>query len=106
FSGRRRHTSFSRDWSSDVCSSDLGSLPGPTHAPSHRIRLRGGQIGSVLAYGPSSDIVFDGVAINNGVVPSASRSATGVYLPAGADRKSGGWGKSVGAWGRRGVVGR
>src|SRR5690606_40562984 len=23
FSGRRRHTSFSRDWSSDVCSSDL-----------------------------------------------------------------------------------
>src|SRR5690606_39329130 len=24
FSGKRRHTSFSRDWSSDVCSSDLG----------------------------------------------------------------------------------
>src|SRR5690606_40511767 len=23
-SSRRRHTSFSRDWSSDVCSSDLG----------------------------------------------------------------------------------
>src|SRR5690606_39691553 len=23
FSGRSRHTSFSRDWSSDVCSSDL-----------------------------------------------------------------------------------
>src|SRR5690606_40517523 len=27
FSSRRRHTRFSRDWSSDVCSSDLG--PGP-----------------------------------------------------------------------------
>src|SRR5690606_41162278 len=31
FSSRRRHTRFSRDWSSDVCSSDLGlpasSLP-------------------------------------------------------------------------------
>src|SRR5690606_39439187 len=26
FSSRRRHTSFSRDWSSDVCSSDLGLL--------------------------------------------------------------------------------
>src|SRR5690606_40584894 len=26
-SSRRRHTRFSRDWSSDVCSSDLGSLP-------------------------------------------------------------------------------
>src|SRR6266511_5737984 len=25
FSSRRRHTSFSRDWSSDVCSSDLSS---------------------------------------------------------------------------------
>src|SRR5690606_9737100 len=26
FSSGRRHTSFSRDWSSDVCSSDLGGL--------------------------------------------------------------------------------
>src|SRR5690606_40299516 len=27
FSSRRRHTSFSRDWSSDVCSSDLLEKP-------------------------------------------------------------------------------
>src|SRR5690606_39480324 len=27
FSSRRRHTSFSRDWSSDVCSSDLRWVP-------------------------------------------------------------------------------
>src|SRR5436309_11842912 len=26
FSSRRRHTRFSRDWSSDVCSSDLGHI--------------------------------------------------------------------------------
>src|SRR5690606_40506041 len=26
FAGRRRHTRFSRDWSSDVCSSDLNSV--------------------------------------------------------------------------------
>src|SRR5690606_34883499 len=26
FSSRRRHTRFSRDWSSDVCSSDLGFM--------------------------------------------------------------------------------
>src|SRR5690606_40335002 len=26
FSSRRRHTRFSRDWSSDVCSSDLSQL--------------------------------------------------------------------------------
>src|SRR5690606_40610011 len=30
FSSRRRHTRFSRDWSSDVCSSDLEP---PPHAP-------------------------------------------------------------------------
>src|SRR5690606_40653835 len=28
FSSRRRHTRFSRDWSSDVCSSDLGPAVG------------------------------------------------------------------------------
>src|SRR5690606_39835740 len=27
FSSRRRHTRFSRDWSSDVCSSDLTFVP-------------------------------------------------------------------------------
>src|SRR5436309_9330086 len=30
FSSRRRHTRFSRDWSSDVCSSDLRSTPTKT----------------------------------------------------------------------------
>src|SRR5690606_1667671 len=29
FSSRRRHTRFSRDWSSDVCSSDLPANPTP-----------------------------------------------------------------------------
>src|SRR5215217_9095407 len=37
FSGRRRHTSYWRDWSSDVCSSDLlpaASVSGaPTESP-------------------------------------------------------------------------
>src|SRR5690606_40339451 len=34
FSSRRRHTRFSRDWSSDVCSSDLSCLSPPrTIAP-------------------------------------------------------------------------
>src|SRR5690606_40724412 len=28
FSSRRRHTRFSRDWSSDVCSSDLSAYAG------------------------------------------------------------------------------
>src|SRR5215510_12185222 len=28
FSSRRRHTRWPRDWSSDVCSSDLSAVPG------------------------------------------------------------------------------
>src|SRR5690606_39982633 len=31
FSSRRRHTRFSRDWSSDVCSSDLPNVNANTH---------------------------------------------------------------------------
>src|SRR5690606_40765863 len=48
FSSRRRHTRFSRDWSSDVCSSDLAWKPvrdrviqffkAPFGAPGHVIR--------------------------------------------------------------------
>src|SRR2546429_1365696 len=37
FSSRRRHTRCSRDWSSDVCSSDLD--PSPAHAHRRNRRL-------------------------------------------------------------------
>src|SRR5690606_40246691 len=33
FSSRRRHTRFSRDWSSDVCSSDLACILGGDLVP-------------------------------------------------------------------------
>src|SRR6266581_5799451 len=33
FSSRRRHTRWTGDWSSDVCSSDLGVTPRPRRAP-------------------------------------------------------------------------
>src|SRR3989442_7842531 len=33
FSSRRRHTRCGRDWSSDVCSSDLGDRISSTNAP-------------------------------------------------------------------------
>src|SRR5207302_8344890 len=39
FSSRRRHTRFSRDWSSDVCSSDLFTA---TDTTSGAIKLRDG----------------------------------------------------------------
>src|SRR5690606_40504882 len=40
FSSRRRHTRFSRDWSSDVCSSDLPADDGPAHPDTHAAPAR------------------------------------------------------------------
>src|SRR5690606_42068541 len=48
FSSRRRHTRFSRDWSSDVCSSDLNPA---------FVTLTGGSIGFQAGV-QSSDIVL------------------------------------------------
>src|SRR5690606_41095812 len=39
FSSRRRHTRFSRDWSSDVCSSDLAPRPRKRQAGALRGQL-------------------------------------------------------------------
>src|SRR5256885_107356 len=39
FSSRRRHTRLQGDWSSDVCSSDLGWLRCPLQLPGLRIRF-------------------------------------------------------------------
>src|SRR5207249_7842856 len=39
FSSRRRHTRSKRDWSSDVCSSDLSASPRRRARPRHDARL-------------------------------------------------------------------
>src|SRR5690606_40305318 len=44
FSSRRRHTRFSRDWSSDVCSSDL-AYENITWAINHQIPVLSGTTG-------------------------------------------------------------
>src|SRR6266700_4890672 len=48
FSSRRRHTSFSRDWSSDVCSSDL------TSGTRERLGLAPRRYGVVTLHRPSN----------------------------------------------------
>src|SRR5690606_40917749 len=54
FSSRRRHTRFSRDWSSDVCSSDLEYLI--SRQPDVYIATGGPQLsGKGLAVGPGID---------------------------------------------------
>src|SRR5690606_40008291 len=54
FSSRRRHTRFSRDWSSDVCSSDLGAVGQEYALMSElvgRVRVRQQAIGHSAARG-------------------------------------------------------
>src|SRR5690606_29756472 len=55
--GRRRHTSFSRDWSSDVCSSDLPAcVKALTPAPRRSVRPalhEGGGMPAVPYCGPA-----------------------------------------------------
>src|SRR5690606_39612697 len=51
FSSRRRHTSFSRDWSSDVCSSDLNFLFDGTIAENIAFSRPGASRDEVLAAG-------------------------------------------------------
>src|SRR3712207_7002677 len=41
FSSRRRHTRYWRDWSSDVCSSDLDDRGAAVHRARHGRRRRG-----------------------------------------------------------------
>src|SRR5436309_9410460 len=43
FSSRRRHTRFSRDWSSDVCSSDLPGFPARSFVSTNESKPNGGQ---------------------------------------------------------------
>src|SRR3712207_8030587 len=45
FSSRRRHTRYWRDWSSDVCSSDLGHAAGGAVLRMTAVRLRDARIG-------------------------------------------------------------
>src|SRR5690606_40816495 len=72
FSSRRRHTRFSRDWSSDVCSSDLLLPKNPQvssrawRAPSLRRKSLPWPLGPTLAETPQS--------IRRGAAPRSRRN--------------------------------
>jgi hypothetical protein len=57
-----------------------------TENPVHRVRVRGGQFGSVVVAHRSADVVFDGVVVNSAPVDTAVRSPRGVYLLGDVDR--------------------
>src|SRR5439155_10230805 len=54
FSSRRRHTRWPRDWSSDVCSSDLGDAVHRVNAAlARRSRHVSPKMGEIVRYGAS-----------------------------------------------------
>src|SRR5690606_40506079 len=95
FSSRRRHTRFSRDWSSDVCSSDLtfGALQSLTRVHLNHYRYDGFFPREVAAGGLEVDR-FRGswVGLEQRFVYDASEN---VQVTFGGDRKSVVSGKSV-----------
>src|SRR5690606_39459017 len=80
FSSRRRHTRFSRDWSSDVCSSDLPAAYTATF-PHGGMIIRFSDATSFEAF------TSDGVSIGNGVIgtPFAGLDLTFAGTPAAGD---------------------
>src|SRR5690606_40396393 len=99
FSSRRRHTRFSRDWSSDVCSSDLGraGVPVLVSQPQDPLQARAGPAAAVergRRRRRRASGVGGGVAA---AAAGARRQAQGRL-----DRKSGGEGKRAGRGGRGG----
>src|SRR3712207_7457823 len=80
FSSRRRHTRYWRDWSSDVCSSDLGEhgAPGQLDADgrvAEERQLRPGHLLSIGAAGDDSSEFFavQGDPLRNGGTRSEER---------------------------------
>src|SRR5690625_6537323 len=59
FSSGRRHTSWPRDWSSDVCSSDLGPICGKSAAASSRKTQMGSQFRGYPSCPPSTSMRQD-----------------------------------------------
>src|SRR5690606_39710903 len=80
FSSRRRHTRFSRDWSSDVCSSDLRWLRGRGWRPAYRRRGR-------RARGSRRSCPCSGPADHPPAPPSPPAAALAA-VPLRTDRKS------------------
>src|SRR3712207_6928544 len=91
FSSRRRHTRYWRDWSSDVCSSDLGAR---TIIVSNRLPLTASIEDGVMRLRRSSGGLATGLR-------GVHERAGGLWIGWAGDRKSVGEGKRVDLGGRR-----
>src|SRR5690606_39686724 len=95
---RRRHTWFSRDWSSDVCSSDLLSMTGLTGATF--IQLTGGSPDAprLLPEGDEVSVILTEASALQNIADTANRLVARLdeVLSDEKDRKSVVWGKEGG----------
>src|SRR5690606_16040532 len=60
-SSRRRHTRFSRDWSSDVCSSDLASFAGRRESIARQLHAQAESLGATIGDDPAVSALLDEV---------------------------------------------
>src|SRR5207247_7643590 len=97
-SSRRRHTRSTRDWSSDVCSSDL------QEALNRETGLSGHQL-SVYAIGPAGENLVRFAAIHGDYGHVASKNGVGAVMGKKKLKRSeerrvgkGGWGGGVRRW--------
>src|SRR5690606_41090618 len=104
FSSRRRHTRFSRDWSSDVCSSDLVELD----EVARRMTVTS-PTGEVERFGPESSIWTDAIP----AVKAPSTQVLGGHAAVTANSTACAWrseerrvGESVERGGRRVIIDR
>src|SRR5690606_12031148 len=80
FSSRRRHTRFSRDWSSDVCSSDLPEvMRGLRNGTLHLLQTKSGQH-TATAVDSASSFVANGRVVGD----AGRRAVTGATVATGA----------------------
>src|SRR5690606_39667086 len=69
FSSRRRHTSFSRDWSSDVCSSDLNQRLEAVRDAALRAQHPGQGFGASIPEVITPEFVRDEIARGRAILP-------------------------------------
>src|SRR2546429_9513556 len=80
FSSRRRHTRCSRDWSSDVCSSDLFGSNTPGALINFINRTGGPEVrGTLKAYGGTGDYARTDFNVNGPVGPDWRVNIGGFY---------------------------
>src|SRR5215510_4805587 len=81
FSSRRRHTRWPRDWSSDVCSSDLSGSSGSTGASASPSAIGPPRRGGNLKVGLTGGSGTDTLDPHNGLTYLDTARAQGLYQP-------------------------